>query len=770
MIQKNYVLVTEKEQLRALYDYIVSHEIIALDTETTGLNTRKDKIIGASFTAEEGTGFYLPVMSYQKETGSFLEHHIEGKSNRYWLYNIFLLLQEKKLITHNGAYDTTIIKNDYGIDLLQNIWIETTLAVHTVEEEGAFGYGNPFALKSIAIMCQEELGLDVEKEANEEQIILKENVKQNGGSITKTNFEIWKADLDVLYLYAISDTDLTFRIAKLFLQRIIKEGLHDFFFIDEVMPVYKEVTVPMERRGILLDLEQINKSKEEITEDIRIIKEEVMSALLKDDKVQQWIINKAFIEEYPPNNKGKYANKLAEKAGLSLPLTTRGFSFAKKNVDALPDSPYKKFLLDKDSSHGLTERHLMEISLELWREENNGEYVNIQSTNQLGDIVFNFIGEEPLSKTPTGKPQFNDTYIEHISSKYEWAEKLRIHNKLSKILSTYIERLLREQEDGYFYPYFKQHGTVTGRYGSNLQQLPRPKEEDEADPLVLKYNNGIRSFFISRPGYIFIDSDYESLEPTLFSEISEDIYLKEIFDNGHDFYSTVAIRTENLHGVSADKKADNYLKKVNPSKRQAAKKYSLALPYGLSAFALAKTLDVPYEEGKRLRDGYFEAFSGVATWMAESIDFFHEYGIVINKVGRIRHLRRGKKAIDDHPELMDYKYREWLAERKGADYVKKLYGDYKNAVHSATNFQIQSLAASVVNRSALAINRELKNKGWDGLVIAQIHDQLIIEIVEDNNVDEAMKMVQDKMENIIPMKMVQLKAPPAKAHDFLTGH
>ena len=88
------------------------------------------------------------------------------------------------------------------------------MLVHTVQEEGAFGFGNPFGLKSIAIMVQKEIGLDVEKAANEEQLILKENIKANGGSTTKENFEIFKADMQILGEYAAADTDLTLRRLK----------------------------------------------------------------------------------------------------------------------------------------------------------------------------------------------------------------------------------------------------------------------------------------------------------------------------------------------------------------------------------------------------------------------------------------------------------------------------------------------------------------------------------------------------------------------------
>ena len=177
-VEKKYITVLTFEDFKELWEAVGSSDIAAVDTETTGLNVRKDKIIGASFSTKIGNGFYLPVFKYNKETDSLDELAINGKSSRELLLKVFEKLRDenKKLIMHNGAFDTGIIFHDYGVDLLPLLWIETTLAVHTVQEEGAFSFGTPFGLKSIAQMYQDELGLDVEKEANEEQIALKETI------------------------------------------------------------------------------------------------------------------------------------------------------------------------------------------------------------------------------------------------------------------------------------------------------------------------------------------------------------------------------------------------------------------------------------------------------------------------------------------------------------------------------------------------------------------------------------------------------------------
>ena len=249
-LEKKYYTVQDESTLKLLHQHILDSEIIAVDTETTGLNPRKDKIVGWSISGDEGVGFYLPTLVWNFDKDKLELQTIMGESTEVISKNLLKLLKGKKLVFHNASFDVQFIKNYYGIDLLPDVWVDTGLLVHTVYEEGAFGYGNPFGLKSIAIMNQKELGLDVEKAANEEQVELKGSIKKNGGQTTKLLFEIYKADLDILSKYASADTDLTLRICNLYLKKLKEEGLEKFFFEDEVMPIYREVTVPMEAYGV----------------------------------------------------------------------------------------------------------------------------------------------------------------------------------------------------------------------------------------------------------------------------------------------------------------------------------------------------------------------------------------------------------------------------------------------------------------------------------------------------------------------------------------
>ena len=775
-IQKKYYKVDSKQTLKLLFQHIQENEILAYDTETTTLNPRKGKIIGFSVSGEEGIGFYLPTMVWNTETEQVEELTIEGTGCHSIARKLISMLVGKKLIMHNASFDARYTQNFYGVDLLPSLWVDTALLVHTVKEEGAFGFGSPFGLKPIAIMIQEEIGLDVKEAANQEQIELKASIKANGGTTTRVNFEMYKADIDILSKYAAADTDLTLRICNHFLKVLKEEGLEKFFFEEEVMPLYKEVTIPMEIEGLTLDMELIEQTRSDIVKDQERLKKTVMSELIALRQVKEWVMDSA-LKAFPPSPKGKWASTLVDLYGLPLPKTARGYSLKNSNVLALEEHPVREYLLTGELDH-LDEQVVVRVSMKLWRDSNDGELINIQSKKQMGEIVFDYLKEKPLSKTATGLSQFNDDAIQALSEKYDWCESLRTYNKLLKIKSTYIDRFYDKAEDGRFYPYFKQNGTVSGRYGSDLQQLPKPKEEGEAAPIIVRYTNTVRAFFISDPGTVFVDDDYESLEPHIFASISNDKALQEIFNKGHDFYSTVAIRTEKLNeqkdkypdGVSADKKAPNFLKKLDAPKRNTAKGYSLGIAYGMSAYALAMSIGVSKEEGKRLHEGYLQGFPGVANWIKESRAKFKATGTIQNQVGRVRHLDKGKAVYDVFGEsIMDWKVRKDLERDYGRDQVLQWYRDYKNALNNCLNFQIQSLAASVVNRAALAINRKFKEIGIKGVVVAQIHDQLVIKVVEEQS-KEAAKIVQEIMENTTKLPGVTLKAPPEIATNLADGH
>ena len=769
MQEKSYVTVNSKDTLKELIEHINSSELVAYDTETNSLNPRKGLIIGFSVSGEIGKGYYMPIREWKNE--QLVELEIEGtNADKLAKYAIGQLLK-KKLIMHNASFDVRFTKNFYGIDLLPALHADTALLVHTVKEEGAFGFGNPFGLKSIAKMVQADIGLDVESEANEEQLELKASIKANGGAVSKDNFEIYKADMKILSKYAAADTDLTLRIYYHFLKVLQEEGLEYFFFEEEVMPVYREVTIPMEEHGIRLNVALIQETQTNIAKDLEEQATAVVKELLALSQVRGWILEQARTA-YPPKHKGTFAQRLLEQNGIELPKSERTgkFTINKSAITSLAEGPIKDFLMTGDESY-LTKEQVAKVSMTLWKEDNDGQFFNIQSKDQLGKIAFDVLGEKPLSTTDKGKPQFDEDMIQSISDKYSWAKHLRLYNKLTKIKTAYVDRFLDAAEDERFYPYFKQNGTVSGRYGSDLQQLPKPLEEGQEEALLTGYTNVVRAFFICDEGTKLLDTDYASLEPRVFATVAGDQGLKDIFNNDLDFYSHIAIKTEKLEGVSAHTKAPNFLKKVDPVKRQTAKAYSLGVPYGMSGYALAMSLGVDKKEGERLVQGYLDGFPQLREWREESRKFIKENGYIKNKVGRIRHLPKAKEIYANFGDKIidDWRFRKEIERQYGVDAVTTLYRDYKNALNNCLNYQIQSYSASIVNRAALQINRKFRKENIEGQVIAQIHDQLICQVrIED--VIKACEIVQDCMENTTKLDGVELIAIPEVANNFKDGH
>ena len=513
----------------------------------------------------------------------------------------------------------------------------------------------------------------------------------------------------------------------------------------------------------------IEHARKDIVLDMKLYEDLVIKELLQYDEVKKWILSKA-IDAFPPTNKGAFVQRLIKNAQIPLPKSekTGRHSVSPANISALPDSEYKSFLTTGNYEH-LNSTMLHSTCLELWKESNDGKYFNVQSKDQMGDIAFGALGHAPTSYTPKGKPQFDDDIIQEIAKSDSWAKNLRIYNRLLKIKSTYIDRFYEGQENGRYYPYYKQHATVSGRYGSDMQQLPRPKEDGDDDEVVIKYNNLVRAFFIPEEDNLYIDSDYESLEPHVFAHVSGDEGLKDIFRNNWDFYSTIAIKTEKLDQYSPDKKADNFLRKLAPAVRNKAKAYALGIPYGMGAYALGKNINVSSKEANKLVDGYLNGFPELKRWMNDSREFVKTHGYIKTQVGRVRHLPKVKKIYENIGDsILDWNVKKDLERQFGVDEVKKVSRDYSNGLNNAMNVQIQGLAASIVNRAAIAINRKFKELQIRGWVCAQVHDQLVVE-VEKEKAEEAAKIVQYCMENTTKLS-IDLKAPPAIAHNMRDGH
>lgn len=691
------IIRTDSDVAYAL-QFIGANDVLAFDTETTGLDFNKNTVIGFGVSTASA-GFYVPVHRWDADSGSLVP---DGPGSAH-VADILEALQSKKLIMFNASFDARMTLATFNIDLLPALETDVLLLKHTCDEDF------PLDLKGIASKL---FGAEVKLEKEEMQA----SIRENGGTAT----EYYKASVDTLAKYCIQDCKLTWRIYNHYLPDLRRQGLQKFFYEDEVMPLYKEVVIPMECAGVELDIPKLRQIQREITKDIAEVECAIQAAIAPHLQIfTDWFLKK----DYPAYTR---TGKLS--------------AWTKKHKNAA----------------------------DAFRADNPGVFMfNLHSKHHLKKLFFDTLNEEPLSRTPTGQPQVNEDFLDAMGAKHAWAADLIVYNKLCKLKGTYIDRLLEEAHGTRYYPSFAMHRTVSGRLSGDFQQMPRPIDARKNHPLVTKYTNVIREFVISTGDNILISADYEQLEPCIFSHVSNDRALQDIFHQGLDFYSEIAIRTEHLTGVSSVKTAPNFLGKVDKDARQRAKAYALGIAYGLTGYKLQFELGIPEDEANHLVAQYLNAFPGLARNMAELKDAALRTGTIKSQSGRVRRLKRAKALFAQYGsrilnglELWRHMHENPVAYAQAKLDAKEL----KNLLNSALNFPIQSLAAGIINRAAIAIARELKSKGLKAQLILQIHDQLVYEVPK-TEAEQVKEIMQRIMETGVKLA-VPLRALPIEATRF----
>ncbi len=736
------MIITNAAELQPVYDFIAANSRLAYDSESTGLNVRKETVIGFCIT-NATEGFYLCHKTW--EDGQLVE-----KLPYSVCQDILRKLQGKELITWNASFDIRITMGYFKVDLLNSLYSDGILAFHTTQEEGVPFKQSPFGLKTVA---PHFLGPDVISE----QADMKASIKANGGSAK----EFYKADLEPMARYCLQDGKLTYQLNERFMEQIKREGLWNFYFEQEVMPLYREVLIPMERKGLPIDLQLLESARLDAAQDLAQL-ETTIQAKIKPllTEFEAWFLNK----DYPPRRSGQFVQAAIELlAPGSLPRTGTGnYSTASAAIGQMPKSMLKDWLHEPailiESYDGTTEqidgnpklRYLPDEIVKKIQLQMHGDQsmFNLLSKHHLKKLFFEKLGETPLSTTETGLPQCDEIFLDSVAHKYDWVPLLIDFNKITKIKSAYIERLLEEHEDGIWYPSFSLHRTISGRLGSDAQQFPRPLEPGQASDLVIKHNNKIRHFFKAPEGHKFGEADYESLEPKVFAHVSGDPRIQEIFQRGLDFYSHIAIMTEGLKGVSADKKAPNYLGKVDKVKRQAAKPYSLGIPYGMTGYKLQFELNIPQKEADQLVRNYLEAFPDLARWMDETASKVYTNGFIQVETGRKRRFPRAVTIFKQYGEaiLHDLKlWKQYNSEPAIYAQAKKARREFKNYINNGNNVQIQGLAASIVNRACIKIARAFKEAGLKTQICLQVHDSICV-IGPDSELAKVGEIMQTIME------------------------
>lgn len=727
---------TELSNLAENLDY----DYISLDLETNSANEKLAEIwgIGISFTDTEG--YYIPI---RKKDGS----RWWNKNEEITIYSFIKhYCRTKKLIGHNLIYDTLVLEYQTGLVFSDLIHADTILLKHTINEE------RPHGLKEIAVkylgpwadLAQEELYA---------------NIEANGGSTTKDNLEMFKADTDILGRYCVWDTVLTRRLFDLFIPQLKEQGLEKFFFEEEVMPLY-QVTIDMKRQGFPIDVEYFRTLHENIQGEINGLEKTILSDI--KEYVTEYELS-LLDEEFPCKRTGNFPKAYAKHYEIPTPLKDGKITLAKKEIEKISNAigdtdlvakEFYQWVLGDDSKAPKADEIQRQMFFEKYPEQT--AVFNLGSNMDLGWLFFEKLKLKPLSKTEGGKPQCDDDFLESVKDRYPFVSKLVDYKRLQKLDSTYIMGVLERHIDGVLYSSFLQFGTTSGRYSStnpNLQNLPRVKDDDAGlSPIVLRYVNSIKRGFISPNGYKILGADYSQLEPCCFANASGDERLRDVFRRGHDLYSQIAIDIFGLTDYSADKKAKNYLKNFFPEKRQLVKAFCLAVVYGAEATRISQIMDVEYGYAAKIIQDYLDAYPELRSYMERCTKEATVLGYVKNDFGRIRHLPQAKGIFTRWGnKILDPRY----ARQQGASDIRRIY---KNALNQSCNFPIQSTAASIVNRAMIATYAEFKAKGLDAKIICQVHDEITC-MVRDDQIVQAKEILKRCMETTTKISVPLYTAP-----------
>jgi len=344
---------------------------------------------------------------------------------------------------------------------------------------------------------------------------------------------------------------------------------------------------------------------------------------------------------------------------------------------------------------------IIELTKEIYR-LTNSEF-NIKSTQQLGVILFNHLGLEGGKKTKTGYST-NEAVLTSLKDKHEVIPKILEYRSVQKILSTYVDPLLKlaqKDKNSRVYTSFLQTGTATGRLSSknpNLQNIPVRSE----------LGRTIREAFIAKEGYKLLSIDYSQIELRLLAHFSKDSALMEAFQNGLDIHMATAIRLFGKEDATA--------------KRGFAKSVNFGILYGMGAKKLSNELGVTTHEAKEIIQNYFASFPTVKNFLEQIQDSVKKQGFVETILKRRR--------------IFDY---------------ESANGMQKAAfMRESINTVFQGSAADLIKLSMIEIEEYIQKESIDGAMLLQIHDELIFEIKEEI-VEEISSKFKYIMENILEL-------------------
>ncbi|WP_438437064.1 DNA polymerase I [Kluyvera sichuanensis] len=343
------------------------------------------------------------------------------------------------------------------------------------------------------------------------------------------------------------------------------------------------------------------------------------------------------------------------------------------------------------------------VELEQKAYEIAGEEFNLSSPKQLQTIMFEKQGIKPLKKTPGGAPSTSEEVLEELALDYPLPKVILEYRGLAKLKSTYTDKLplMINPKTGRVHTSYHQAVTATGRLSStdpNLQNIPVRNEEGRR----------IRQAFIAPEDYLIVSADYSQIELRIMAHLSRDEGLLNAFAEGKDIHRATAAEVFGLP-----------LESVSSEQRRSAKAINFGLIYGMSAFGLARQLNIPRKEAQKYMDLYFERYPGVLDYMERTRQQAKEQGYVATLDGRRLYLPDIKSSNG--------------ARRAGAE-------------RAAINAPMQGTAADIIKRAMIAVDEWLESEKPRVRMIMQVHDELVFEVHKDD-LEAVSKKVHELMEN-----------------------
>ena len=331
-----------------------------------------------------------------------------------------------------------------------------------------------------------------------------------------------------------------------------------------------------------------------------------------------------------------------------------------------------------------------------------GETFNINSTKQLGVILFEKLGLPVIKKTKTGYST-DSAVLEALMDQHPMIPKILQFRALKKLISTYLDGLepLISRETGRIYTSFNQMVTATGRLSSsdpNLQNIPIRTEQGRK----------IRSLFVPGEGYDYIVSgDYSQIELRLLAHLSQDPTMIDGFRKNQDIHRRTA---SEVFGVPWDE--------VTAEQRSHAKAVNFGIIYGISDFGLARNISISRQQAKEYIDSYFARYSTIHAYMDKLVAEARETGMAKTMFGRI-----------------------------SKNFTRRSFAE-----RTAMNTPIQGSAADIIKLAMNAVQDELERRSLRSRLLVQVHDELVLEVPADER-EEVETLLKDTMEHIVTLSV-----------------